>query len=489
MLRLVRSVKNNIAPINRIPPELFSLIPQHWNDDSVDENLIAMTHVCHGWRDVLIGCPLLWTRLNCADRNKTCVYIQRSKSSPLEVHLREYETPRYCLGPFIMALSHIDRVDSLIVKGRETLRGDLTECDFSRSISLRNLSIDFKCRTPPTLDSRIFNGDLSSLERLSLGGVIPNLPWRNLPKLTSFKLRNVPREETSVTRLLNFFANAPLLDSIELLYAMPETSDASPGRVVSLPSLKNFAICAGPIHSSSLLDHLSIPAGALLHLRFHFRGEDSPLPQVLPKTSENLKNTHHFTSAYLKFTSGSFSVRFNGPSGELHMYGSGRNQLGMSPERRILQSLDYFGLSRIQNLAVATYESPGFKETDVSPPYNILHAMKDLRTLFLNRCNNLPFILALDPAQTPLDHILCPKLEELILYVGHKETVNSLELVNMAKERSLRGAKLHSIVLASPGKILWEWVVLRLREHVVRVERRTWGSVPEWDSIPNDGSN
>ncbi|KAF9647942.1 hypothetical protein BDM02DRAFT_3072018, partial [Thelephora ganbajun] len=79
----VRSIKNKLAPINRIPPETFSLIPGYLNERDMDENLIALTHVCRGWREVLIAHSALWTRLDCTDAEKTRVYIERSKSSPL----------------------------------------------------------------------------------------------------------------------------------------------------------------------------------------------------------------------------------------------------------------------------------------------------------------------------------------------------------------------------------------------------------------------
>ena len=47
VLRLVRSIKNSLAPISRIPPEILSLIPDHYDKYRADQNLIALTHVCH----------------------------------------------------------------------------------------------------------------------------------------------------------------------------------------------------------------------------------------------------------------------------------------------------------------------------------------------------------------------------------------------------------------------------------------------------------
>ena len=46
VLSLVRSVKNSFAPVTRIPPEILSDIPDYYDEDDVDQDLITLTHVC-----------------------------------------------------------------------------------------------------------------------------------------------------------------------------------------------------------------------------------------------------------------------------------------------------------------------------------------------------------------------------------------------------------------------------------------------------------
>jgi hypothetical protein len=55
VLRLVRSMKNSLAPINRVPPEILSLIPDYCCEDDMDRDLVALTHVCRSWRDTFIS--------------------------------------------------------------------------------------------------------------------------------------------------------------------------------------------------------------------------------------------------------------------------------------------------------------------------------------------------------------------------------------------------------------------------------------------------
>ena len=94
-------MKNIFVPINTIPYEVLSTIPDYWVDgdpmdnntadygmaanNTADRNLITLTHVCHNWRELFISRPSLWTNLDCTNVEKTRVYIERSKSCLLKV--------------------------------------------------------------------------------------------------------------------------------------------------------------------------------------------------------------------------------------------------------------------------------------------------------------------------------------------------------------------------------------------------------------------
>ncbi|KAF9650820.1 hypothetical protein BDM02DRAFT_3092410, partial [Thelephora ganbajun] len=83
VVSLFRSTKNTFAPINRIPPDVLSLIPDYWERQDMGEDLIALTHVCRDWREIFTSRPSLWTHLACADADKTRLYIERSRFLPL----------------------------------------------------------------------------------------------------------------------------------------------------------------------------------------------------------------------------------------------------------------------------------------------------------------------------------------------------------------------------------------------------------------------
>ena len=96
--------------------------------------------------------------------------------------------------------------------------------------SLRELTIDFNCKTAPVFDNVLLKGNLSSVHTLNLGGVITCLPWKNLQNLTTFKLRCAPGKRVNIMRFLNFLENAPQLGDItlhpDLIRRSPLTSGA-----------------------------------------------------------------------------------------------------------------------------------------------------------------------------------------------------------------------------------------------------------------------
>ena len=93
-LDLIRFVKNSFAPVNRIPPEVLSLIPEYDDDDDDDDR---------GWRDTFIPRSSLWIQLDFKNVDKTRTYIQHLKSSPLELHLERDEDSAYFDDMFFLA--------------------------------------------------------------------------------------------------------------------------------------------------------------------------------------------------------------------------------------------------------------------------------------------------------------------------------------------------------------------------------------------------
>lgn len=115
--------------------------------------------------------------------------------------------------------------------------------------------------------------------------------------------------------------------------------------------------------------------------------------------------------------------------------------------------------------------------------------MNNLHTLTLTKCNNLPFILALNPEENSSKLVLCPNLEELVLYIALRDQYHIEHLDNMAKKRALRNAKLSLIKIVSVGGLVPGREVFKLREHVTHVEYGVNDAPPSWDFLPGKGSD
>ena len=483
-------MKNNLAPINRIPSEIFSFIPEHFERDFRDKDLIAMTH---SWRALLITHPSFWTRLDCTNTDETRVYIERSRSSPLELSLYDRGVTTFSKDAFLLVVPHISRIKSLAVDGTEDLLLTLTPPLSCPLPHLRELAIEILADPAPVLEGTLFNGDLSFLYSLTLDGVITNLPWKTLWKITTLNLSFVPEGNPSITEPLDFFEGACHLREITLHYSIPTSSNAPPDRVVSLPWLKTLSI-AMELANSILLDHLCIPVGASLTLDFDFDGDESPLLGCLPTSHGNLKNVLSLISVSLCLDDYEKHVRLDGPSGGLYMLGDWTNQDEDSLihlNSQIVRSLTRFDLSGVQRLASTKYGPPIIAQIDNSTPHYILLCTGDLRTLTLNQCNNLPFIVALNPDRNPSTRTLCPKLEELFLYVGYLESFDIKKLKSMTKARDSGGAKLRSITIVALGELTpgAKALLAKLNEYVTRVDYRVAEKLPRWDGVVEDGDS
>ena len=478
-------MKNTLAPVNRIPPEVFSTIPDYWSDeDTADKNLITVTHVCRGWRDLFISSSSLWTQLDCTHAEKTRIYIERSKSSPLDVYVWGDNKIPFPSDTFLLTIPHLSRLRSLSIFGSsDDLAGIINRHLHCPAPSLEKLKISFTS-APRPIEGTAFDGDLSSLRELRLSGVLTSLSWVNLPNLTTFYFRNVPSDKVSVTQLLDFFEHAPLLSNVTLSEASPTTSDAPLCRVVTLPHLRLLKISAKPVYSA-LLKHLSIPTGAMLILDFGFNVEISPIPVCLPKPFNNLKNILPITSINLLFNS-TLSLRLNGPNGGLYIYGNWTGASTSLPAilRQELRSLNHFPISSTERLTIGTYDIPPLQLIERTITYQTLFLTKALRTLTLTNCFNTSFVSVLNPSQNPSGTLLCPELGELILYIKKQEQFCIKELLAMARERDSKDARLSTIKIVSAEAFVSAKEVLKLRDYVTRVKYRLDDIVPAWDDDP-----
>jgi len=407
----------------------------------------------------------LWSNLDCADADKTRVYLKRSGSSPINLQLRR-GAGLSLLDLFVqMTPQVIGRLKFLSIDAQpedlQAITGHL-----SHPVPLlERLALDGgSLQEPQQIAPTAFNGDFPSLRFLRLQCVRTELPWRSMVNLTSFALHYCLAGNFG--QLLEFFESAPRLRQINL-FLTTLTSGGENGRLVSLDHLKRMDIVrCGP--TSILLDHLVIPVGVKLAIEldsFEFIIED-----YIPRSLDNLKNLSNFTKIELYLREFVPRVRFSGPSGQLCMTVG-----GIDTTSHVFESLARFDILKIEWLKVDS-TIPLSRN-----PHRTFFSMKNLRTLVLSRCNGLRAIVdILNPNTSPSEEVACPSLEELI-FIFHvwgkdfeddvEEEFDTQNVIEMTAARASRGAKLKTV---KDQAELDPVDVLELGKHVLHVECGPW---------------
>ena len=450
VLRLIRSIKNSFAPINKTPPEILSLIPGYCTKmDGHDKHkhlMTTLTHVCRGWRDVFTSRPLLWTQLDCMDVDKTRAYIQRSKSSPLEITLERSPNGKGFTNEALdLIIPHLHRVESLTVVGIFS--------GFSGKFRIR-MPLLKKLRIinrflPKLDDDALFNGDLSSLHELTLLGVVMHPSWKHPGNLQVLHLES-GSHTYETTQILDLLESAPHLHTVSIRGQVSPSSRAPPGRIVHLSRLKSFCISTSS-PQSFLLPHINIPAGASLESILSYGGGECPLLDYLPERSPNLENLSHITKIRLRLGLEKVQARLSGPSGKLRVTIDYSGSDFYSLDLMILNSLSPSILSTTLVLEVSEYTRFGSGRVEECPIFQTIYSMKGLQKLALDRCDYRTFIRALDPSKTPSNIVLCPNMKELVINFALRYADDLQNTISMVKNRVLRGAKLSSITLLGAG--------------------------------------
>jgi len=421
--------------------------------------VIALTHVCRAWREMFTSRSSLWTYFDCADAEKTRVYFERSKSSPISLRL-DRESGLLPHDPFFQIPPNaLCRLKYLFINTTPDHVQSIAD-HFSRPAPLlQDLSIFASADDGflnPVLTTTLFNGDLSSLRGLRLYSLCTKLPWRNMVNLTTFELGYVLDPRVTVGQLLDFFESAPSLTYVGLTFSTPAFG-AQNGRLVPLTHLRKL-VFYGFEPPSLLLEHLLVPVGVELRIDLD---EDGPrIEDYLPRSLDNLKNFANFMKIRLHFRPSIVYMQFAGPNGRVL---TSAMATGANATSSVAQSLAVLDISKTKWLEIVG-SKPLSEEF-----HQVLLSMKNLRTLSLSICEDLrSFILALAPAPNSTIPVTCPKLKELTFRTDGRFDIETM--VEVAAARASRGSPLKSISIINWGELVPREGVAELLKHIPCVE-------------------
>ena len=439
-----------------------------------DEDLITLTHVCRAWREIFISHSFLWTNFDCRNADKTRVYLERSKSSPINLQLSR--TNAISPGdPLLQIIPRsTSRLRSLSITGtRKNLHGITSRLSRHAPLLERldiNGSYQSRPQRNPILTTALFNGDLSSLRELRLQSVHTELPWRNMANLTSFTLCHTSSGNLSIKQLLDFFRSAPRLRNIKLDSATP-TSGGRDGGLVFLAYLERMDILQGG-PSSLLLDHLVIPAGVKFTEWVPSFGPE--FKTYLPRSLDNFGNVADFTKIHIRFCGHHRHMQLSGPNGRFSMVSP------FTSHHLALGCVVWFDVSKAERLVVDSI----YGYAVLSPEG--LHHLKNLRTItFSQHTDPRRSIANLHPSEGLFGVVPCPKLEELVFAsLDNTEGFDIGSVTRIVAARALRGAKLGTIRIVGGPSRFKPKDLLELRKYVSHLEYD-----PEVDVADGDGED
>ena len=147
MLSMARFLKNSFIPVNRIPPEVLSLVLDHYEEHYMDQGLIRLTHE---------------TCLDLTDIDKTVTYLRRSGSSPLHIRATNGMGGAHLNRALSLVIPHIPSLQSFTIHARAI--PDILHNSRCHAPLLEELDIDIIFPNTQILDATLFNGNLSSLQ-------------------------------------------------------------------------------------------------------------------------------------------------------------------------------------------------------------------------------------------------------------------------------------------------------------------------------------
>jgi len=325
ILRAVYSAMNLARPVNRLPPEILAKVFEFRKSD---KDLISATHVCVRWRATLLSTAYLWTKIDFENVVRASVFLERSKSSLIDVSLLKTRSSIGPEGVFLGAIPWVTRMKTLDVYAEEEQIKTIAKRLCRGTPNLQSLSLK---RRPGRFSSAPGPGGgaiyiphdflgrhAPSLRSLTFSSVSPSVVFNfPLPALTNIDWV-AESAHVAVEELLDLLASAPLLEVIKIHVRVRRTRGYEPLREVTLSKLRKLDWCDNE-GSISLITSLIAPKLDDLTLKVTRNPRNPPitLATVLPPHGRNFPLLVEPKSLEYTYENGTRSCHFTYEKGSL----------------------------------------------------------------------------------------------------------------------------------------------------------------------------
>ena len=469
----IRKSRNSFITINRVPPEILSLICTNLPSQ---ENRHRASFVCRHWRRTFIQCPELWSELSLSNGEvyvKT--FLERAKGTPLDIVV-DHGVPVETVALLSSLTKQIRSLDFLSCKWAEIQR-------FSEVVSgslplLYALTIDFMVgggldnveSTPPTLPLFSNAVNLKALHFHSTWAYSPFILHLVFPNLVSFNFSTEHWREFPALPLFDFLEGSPVLQTVKVQVPVNISFEGVPEeRVVSLPSVENFTLIMNDGESGyKMAVHIRCPSARVTSIVHKprvamFLEEIFPTPvswnaiirqyTTSPPEEATLEIRPDYTPLICKLVFESFdstriNLSFEVPVDSGEFVVPDIEPLIPKISAQAIQTIrNHPHLANIKRLHICNdFRSSGLIPDTASPVRQLINSMGFLDEMSIYQCDPIPY-LRLIPEDGNEGPAVFPSVKELT--ISHPINLFDCQasIVGLAKSQHSRGIPFERVVI------------------------------------------
>ncbi|TFY76047.1 hypothetical protein EWM64_g7964 [Hericium alpestre] len=289
-------------PIFRLPPEILRKIFLHharpvqddatFADDASCATLLSVSQVCRRWREIAVRDPFLWTHVPIGNLARAEIFIQRSQGRPISLwgrfnlsHVSELSTLQ--LTPLVpSAEGSLERVEaiSIVIPNPDFARADSWVITLPSEAAPRLRALRLYSEMPlATMRTDLnppFGYELPMLRTLYIDSVDFGWEWiGRMPTLTSLVItyQHTGSSVSDLRHILNALKVLENLTELDLVIPGLTIPDPpTPLEAIYMPRLKRCIFDSTARSVIQLLQHISVPGDAILHVEaVHWDGTET----------------------------------------------------------------------------------------------------------------------------------------------------------------------------------------------------------------------
>ncbi|KAG7444915.1 uncharacterized protein BT62DRAFT_994944 [Guyanagaster necrorhizus] len=300
-VRDLKSQRNALAPISKLPPEMLSrifLFVSYPHGSYKSLLWINVSHVSQHWRAVALGFPALWSSPPFTTPAWAHEMLKRSKMAPLTIVADlTYMTPKM-LAAFDNAMKQVDRSAELSLTGTKNMEKYLTgitkRAPFLTKLCISQVYIRYhEVEEKIVLPDNFLDGQAPRLRHLDLNRCQVHWDSALMQNLTYLKIVEPGDFRPTISQLVDVLEQVPWLETLDLEHALPIVSETtktlpSPSHIISLLHLSQICLTSTVLESANLLNHIDFPSTATMRLILNgTKGTGADFSSLVPTISKS----------------------------------------------------------------------------------------------------------------------------------------------------------------------------------------------------------